>query len=57
MPEPKSQENEISLDRLAELLNEGLSPRISSHHRLRTLFPGAQRRPIHGHRRPARNPV
>src|SRR5215510_3663688 len=29
-------------------------PRISSHHRLRRLFPSAERRRIHGHRRPAR---
>ena len=48
MPEQKS--NEISRDRLAELLNEDLCPRISSHHRLRRLFPGAQGRRIHGHR-------
>src|SRR5215813_13464778 len=30
-------------------------PRISGHHRLRRLFPSAQRRRIHGHRGPARN--
>src|SRR5262249_51417385 len=30
-------------------------PRISGHHRLRRLLPSAQRRRIHGHRRPARN--
>jgi hypothetical protein len=40
MPEQKS--NEISRDRLAELLNEDL--RISSHHCLRRLFAGAQGR-------------
>ena len=48
MPEQKS--NEISRDRLAELLNEDLCREYQAIIALRRLFPGAQGRRIHGHR-------
>jgi hypothetical protein len=40
----------------AELLNEDLAREYQVIIALRRLFPGARRRPIHGHRRPTRNP-
>ena len=45
MLEPKSAEivSEISRDRLAGLLNEDLSREYQAIHRLRSLFPGAER--------------
>ena len=58
MAQPKSvaNENDISRERLAELLNEDLAREYQVIIALRRLFPGARRRPIHGHRRPTRNP-
>jgi hypothetical protein len=51
----KSEENEISRDRLAELLNEDLSREYQAIIALRSVFSGTQRRGIHGHRSSARD--
>ena len=52
----KTPQATITREKLIDLLNEDLCPRVSGHHRLRELLAGPQGRGLHEHRRRARRP-